>query len=302
MSERVALRTWEDPADTGAVQGLAQRLWPRGPHPGGLGWEAAIEQLPASTVLAEQEGTLVGWAGVDGGALTVHADPDVPGVARALLGWAITESGTGARSLPVADGDQPLAAAAAAEGFALDGGAGPVVGMFLPAPAPAAVVPSGYRIRPMADGEDAARVEVHRAAWRPKTMPWPGDVAAGISPDATSRFTAAHFARVRRTWLYDQELDLVVEGPDGLVACCTLWWAPELGCAEIEPLGVVPAHRRRRLAGALCRHAAGLVAARGGTSVFINTGPRHDYPAPAATYLTVGFSVVPRGRALRRAP
>jgi hypothetical protein len=45
------------------------------------------------------------------------------------------------------------------------------------------------------------------------------------------------------------------------------------------------------------------VAALGGKQVFINTGPRADYPAPAATYLAAGFEVVSRGQVYgRRAP
>jgi hypothetical protein len=45
----------------------------------------------------------------------------------------------------------------------------------------------------------------------------------------------------------------------------------------------------------MCMQVAAQVAALGGNQVFINTGPRPDYPAPAATYLTAGFEVVSRG-------
>jgi hypothetical protein len=38
----------------------------------------------------------------------------------------------------------------------------------------------------------------------------------------------------------------------------------------------------------------------GGNQVFINTGPRPDYPAPAATYLATGFEVVGRGHIYHR--
>ena len=107
--------------------------------------------------------------------------------------------------------------------------------------------PEGYRIRCMRIGEEAARVGVHRRAWRPASLPWPPEVdVSGISPAATSRFTAEHFQLLRRTWLYRQDLDLVVEAPDGALAgCCTVWWDPKVGCAEVEPLGVVPRYRRK---------------------------------------------------------
>jgi GNAT superfamily N-acetyltransferase len=101
--------------------------------------------------------------------------------------------------------------------------------------------------------------------------------------------------------LYEQDLDLVVEAPDGtLAACCIAWWDPAAGCAEIEPLGVAPDHRRRGLATAMCKEVAARVAALGGNQVFINTGPRPDYPAPAATYLAAGFEVVGRGHIYHR--
>ena len=107
--------------------------------------------------------------------------------------------------------------------------------------------PEGYRIRCMRIGEEAARVGVHRRAWRPASLPWPPEVdVSGISPAATRRFTAEHFQLLRRTWLYRQDLDLVVEAPDGALAgCCTVWWDPKVGCAEVEPLGVVPRYRRK---------------------------------------------------------
>lgn len=33
-------------------------------------------------------------------------------------------------------------------------------------------LPPGYRVRPTGPGEHAARVDVHRAAWRPIDLPW----------------------------------------------------------------------------------------------------------------------------------
>lgn len=134
-------------------------------------------------------------------------------------------------------------------------------------------------------------------------MPWPADVLGTVSPELTSKFNTEKFEAVQRAWLYDPDLDLVVEGPDGNFAgCCTVWWDPSLGVAEIEPLGVLPEHRRRGLAAALCFEAGALVGVRGGHEVFIHTGPRDDYPAPAATYTSIGFSTVKRGTTWRRRP
>ncbi len=95
-------------------------------------------------------------------------------------------------------------------------------------------------------------------------------------------------------------MDLVVEAPDGTrAASCLGWWDPATLTAEVEPLGVVAAHRRLGLARALWRAVSDIVAQWGGREVFINTGPRTDYPAPAAAYARAGFQVVPRGRWFR---
>ena len=115
-------------------------------------------------------------------------------------------------------------------------------------------------------------------------------------PDAASGFDEARFARVEAQPLYVRALDLVVESPGGeLVAFCTAWLDPELGVAEIEPLGVVPTHRRIGLAGALCLEVSARVAERGGREVFINSGPRVEYPANGGAYAKAGFEARVRG-------
>ncbi len=287
-------RPWEGPADTTAIQRLASRLWPRGWHPGGLGWVAASRQLPAATVLAETK-VLAGWAGLTGTELTLAVDPDIPGAAPFLLDWAMSTAQDSALSVTVYDGDDVVRSAVDKAGFAWHPG-DREVGMFRAAGPVKVPLPAGYAIRSVRDGESAARVRVHRAAWRPSTLPWPGGVPETVTPETTSRFTAEDYERVRGTWLYDPTWDLVVEAPDGsLAACCTAWWDPATGCAEVEPLGVVPGHRRLGLASALVLQVVARVAEAGGERVFINVGPRVDYPAPSQTYLAAGFEVVGRG-------
>ena len=89
----------------------------------------------------------------------------------------------------------------------------------------------------------------------------------------------------------------MVETPAGdLAGSCIAWYDSATGWAEIEPLGIVPAHRRRGLAVALCLEVARRVSELGGRELFINTGPRDDYPAPAGAYAKAGFVSVSRGR------
>ena len=164
-----------------------------------------------------------------------------------------------------------------------------------------ASLPDGYRIRSVRAGEEDARVEVHRRAWRPATLPWPGDPPPSVTAETTSRFTAALYAQVQATWLYDPAFDLVVEAPDGsLAACCIAWLDQATGCAEIEPVGVVPEHRRRGLASAMCWQVIKQVKAAGGRQVYINIAPNPAYPAPAQTYLAAGFDFQVRGQLHRR--
>jgi hypothetical protein len=119
--------------------------------------------------------------------------------------------------------------------------------MFLDAGGPGPALPRGYLVRSVRPGEAAARVGAHRAASRPWTAPWPGEIPAGVTPETTSRMTSAMHEQVRRSWLYDDSRDLVIKAPDGTLAgCCIAWWDPAIKCAEIEPLGVVPDHRRSR--------------------------------------------------------
>ncbi|RKS09153.1 acetyltransferase (GNAT) family protein [Nocardiopsis sp. Huas11] len=295
------LRSWRR-QDTIGAQRLARELWPAGPHPGGVGWEAATDQLPRRTVVAVRGRRTVGWAGFSPGVITVHGAPVDAAAGGRLLEWALGAAGTGELRIPVAHGDDALPALVAEAGFEPED-ADPVRGMVRAAAGDGPRWPRGYRVRAAGRGEEAERVAVHRAAWRPADMPWAPHVLDRVDPSATSGFTRDHLARVRRALLFDPDLDLVVEAPDGsLAACATVWWDPRGGCAELEPVGVVPAHRRRGLAAALARHACAEVARRGGREVFINARPMDEYPAPAAAYLSAGFTLVERGRHHVRKP
>lgn len=251
-------------------------------------------------MLAERHGAIVGWAGVNGTDITVQgASRDTDG-ASLLLDWALDIVGDHQATAVAFVGDDAFRTLLSRAGFVEDASR-TVGGMFRAAAPESAGLPPGYRIRGTRIDETAARVAVHRAAWHPASLPWPDGTDYTIDQNLTSRFTADHLAHVRRAELYESELDLVVESPDGtLVACCTVWLDTDSGCAEIEPLGVAPEHRRLGLASALCREAGTRVALRGGTRIFVNTAPNDDYPAPPLTYLAMGFTVVVRGHTFTR--
>jgi GNAT superfamily N-acetyltransferase len=267
-------------------------------HPGGLGWALAREQF-AEVVLFGGHTDPVAWVArgmhVPGDVLAL-ADPSVADVADAVATWLRDTATPTPRTVEVSERDAVMLPALRRAGFQLLPGQ-PVVGMHRSAAGGTVRDLGGYVVRPVRPEEISARVEVHRAAWRPASLPYAAHHQRRVDPGATSSFSMEAYEAVRRTWLYDPALDLVVEAPDGsLVACCIAWFDPATGVAEIEPLGVAPEHRRRGLAGALCLAVATRVGELGGREVFINTGPRPEYPAPGRAYAKVGFETFNRAR------
>jgi GNAT superfamily N-acetyltransferase len=295
----VLLSTVTSGDDISALQHLASACWPAGWHPGGLGWALARGELADEVVLLRDGDDTLGWAGRgahDEGELLAQVRAGDDDVAELLVGWLLDRPAPRLH-VDVYDGDSTLAAALIRVGFV----AAPEhrsVGMFRPVNDNRDVA-AGYVVRGVRADETDARVEAHRAAWRPAAQPWAD--GRSLDPAAESSFTHAAYEAVRGTWLYDPELDLVAVAPDGTLAgCCIAWHDQATGVAEIEPLGVIPEHRRCGVAGAMCEEAARRVAHRGGRALFINTGPRDEYPAPAGAYLKVGFEVVERATRYER--
>ncbi|MBR8741613.1 GNAT family N-acetyltransferase [Nocardiopsis sp. MG754419] len=289
--------------DVRPLERFAQRQWPLSFHPGGLGWQLATGDFSHdNATLAHRGGDIVAWVATQEpnvlyprSQITLHGSSGDPEAGAALLEHALAEVGDAAVDLLVLEGDDGLRSLATGTGFTV--AEENVFGewMWRSATEERIVLPEGYRIRPVGPGEETARVECHRTAWKPSDLPWPERVGP-VDPALTSRFGRERYDATRAALLYDRELDLVVEGPDGaLVACCVVWWDSENRCSEIEPLGVVPAHRRKGLAVALVLRACALTARRGGDRVYINTSPGEAYPAPARTYATAGFAPVARG-------
>ena len=278
------------------MQRLASEVWPSGWHPGGLGWGLSRNALAESLVVAvddEGSGPIVGFAARGGDEIT-HVARDRDDVADALVQWLLAEDGRA--PITVWDGADALKRAVVRAGLAPIGRE-PWSGMFLDVAA--AVGDSrarveGYTIRPVHDGEAAARVEVHRVAWKPAAMPYTDGRVVELG--AESSFTAGAYDAVRGAWLYDPSLDLVAVAGDGAFAgYCIAWFDGATGVCEIEPLGVVPEHRRHGLAIALCLETARLTAERGGTHVFINAQPQAGYVASTSAYFAAGFTLVERG-------
>jgi ribosomal protein S18 acetylase RimI-like enzyme len=298
----MAARPVTDSGDIAELQHLASRLWPAGWHPGGLGWALARGRLADEVVLFEGKKGALGWAARSGvhepGELLAQADPSHPEIAEAIVEWFLAMPSATPLSIDVYDGDMALASALRRAGFEPQSGAR-VFGMFRAAERVPAPSPVGYTIRATRADELDSRVAVHRAAWKPAAQPWADGRV--VDPEAESPFNAAEYEAVRNAWLYAPEFDLVAVGPDhALAGCCIAWFDPATGVAEIEPLGVAPEHRRTGVAVAMCHEVAARVSAAGGSSVFINAGPRPEYPAPSAAYAKAGFESVARATTYSR--
>ena len=196
----------------GAMQRLASRLWPSGWHPGGLGWGLSRQALADSVVVAvDDDGSIAGFAARGGDEIT-HVEPHRDDVANALVTWLLEIDDLA--PITVWDGADALARAVSCAGLE-PVGREPWSGMLLDVTTvrddPRRHV-DGYSIRPVRADETAARVEVHRAAWKPSSIPYID--GRPVDPNAESSFTLAAYESVRNAWLYDRTLDLVAVADD----------------------------------------------------------------------------------------
>ncbi|QIS39913.1 GNAT family N-acetyltransferase [Clavibacter capsici] len=302
---RAAAGLTEISDDRDGIRDIAPALsawFPASTHPGGLAWEASTGQLPERmAVVRDAAGALIGWAGFSADGARVECAPGDDATTDLLAAWVLDAAGDARVSVAVHRGQDRLRRILAARGFVDE--AVPLAGLRHPARDTGARPPAGYLIRPVADGEEQAKVETHRRAWKPVELPFTDGSGDGIDPEAESRFDAAGYAAMRAAAVYRRDLDLVIEAPDGsLAGTCTAWLDPASGWAELEPLGIVPAHRRRRLAQTLALDVCRRVGELGGHDVFINASPLPYYRAPWDAYVAAGFTPMERGARMRPAP
>ncbi|MFT2754106.1 GNAT family N-acetyltransferase [Clavibacter sp. Sh2088] len=288
-----------------AVRDISRALsgwFPASTHPGGFAWEAATGQLPGRiAVVRDEAGALVGWAGFSADDARVECAPGDDATTDLLATWILDAAGDGPASVAVHRGQDRLRGILAARGFVDE--AVPLAGLRHAARDTGARPPAGYRIRPVADGEERAKVDTHRLAWKPVDLPFTDGSGDGIDPYAESRFDAAGYAAMQSAAVYRRDLDLVIEAPDGsLAGTCTAWLDPASGWAELEPLGIVPGHRRLGLAQTLALDVCRRIGELGGHDVFINASPLPYYRAPWDAYVAAGFAPMERGTRMRPAP
>ncbi|MBM7026523.1 GNAT family N-acetyltransferase [Clavibacter zhangzhiyongii] len=280
---------------------LALSTWfPASTHPGGFAWEASTGQLPERmAVVRDDAGAPIGWAAFSPDDARVECAAGDDATTDLLAGWLLDAAGDGRTSVAVHRGQDRLRGMLAGRGFV--DAAVPLAGLRHAARDTGARPPAGYRIRPVAEGEEQAKVDAHRRAWKPVVLPFTDGSGEGIDPAAESRFDAVGYAAMQTAAVYRRDLDLVIEAPDGsLAGTCTAWLDPATGWAELEPLGVVPAHRRLGLAQTLALDVCRRVGELGGRDVFINASPLPYYHAPWDAYVAAGFTPMERGTRMHR--
>ena len=276
----VNARSYAGPRDLLAMQELTSRTWtPEARwHVGDLAWgrfQHTGREAEWPTRLWEAGGRVLAWGWIElPGHLGLDVDPEWPGLAEEVLDWfEETVRGGDDRTVVVSSAEIHLVRALEARGYRrADGGAYfALLGRELEG-LPEVRLPDGYAVRPVADGDVPGRVAAHRAAFHP------------------SRVSEESYRVVQGAWPYRQDLDWCVVAPDGsLVSYCLLWLDSARRVVEIEPVGTVPEHRGRGLAGAVCL--AALRAARQAGAVQAVVAPRGDegYLGPARLYRGLGF-------------
>jgi GNAT superfamily N-acetyltransferase len=134
------------------------------------------------------------------------------------------------------------------------------------------LLPQGFRFRNADEAGPAAAVQAHVDAW------------------PLSAYTVESYHGVRATPPYRGDLHVLVEAPDGTMACSAVMWLDEVNkTAEFEPVGTHPDYRRRGLGRALLLHGMHLARDAGATQMTVACLGAPEHPNARGLYYSVGF-------------
>ena len=85
-----------------------------------------------------------------------------------------------------------------------------------------------------------------------------------------------------------------MDGDDRMIASVCVWLDTVTGVALVEPVGCVPEHRGRGLAGAVSAAALGAARDAGATTGMVCPRGDDGYPVPMRVYQRLGFEPGPR--------
>ncbi|MFC0542090.1 GNAT family N-acetyltransferase [Kutzneria chonburiensis] len=134
------------------------------------------------------------------------------------------------------------------------------------------LLPQGFRFRNADEAGTAAVVQAHVDAWPVTT------------------YNADAYADLRATPPYRGDLHVLVEAPDGTMACSAVMWLDEVNkTAEFEPVGTHPDFRRRGLGRALLLHGMHVARDAGATQMTVACLGAAEHPNARGLYYSVGF-------------
>lgn len=294
MVGRATMRRYQGPADLRAMQRLTQRIWSLDSqcHIGDQAWQRnmylGMEDL-WPTALWELDGEVVawGWAHLPG-MLALLVDPARPELAGDVLDWFAGVAIDRTPRVVVTDAETHVIAALERHGYRPEERPYRMLYMYrrlddLPEP----VLPAGFRARPVRGEDDLPElVAVHQAAWN------------------STRVTEASYRNVMAAWPYRDDLNWVVEAPDGrFAASCLIWLDEHNRVGELEPVGTDPRFRRMGLGRAVCLAAMHALRAAGATLSVVYPGEGHpDYPASVPLYQNLVFTPYARSVVYLRPP
>ncbi|RAZ87010.1 GNAT family N-acetyltransferase [Mesorhizobium hawassense] len=215
--------------------------------------------------------------------LTWQTHPERAALLGEILHWYDDVANGADRLLTLQSADVEAQAIAAANGYAFDAEAGGDDGSWVQfntrelTDVPSPQLPEGFRFLTAADVSTADAVKAHRDAWD------------------RSRFNETAFERVRRTWPYRPDLNVLIAAPDGTLAATAIIWLDEkTRTAEFEPVGTHRDFRRRGLGTALQLHGMHLAKAAGAARMLVACRGAPAHPAARALYYGVGFRPISR--------
>jgi mycothiol synthase len=295
-------RAFGEPDDTRILVDLMRRLAPWNEegagwlHPGDVVWR--LYQNLATTpeedvrIIFDASGQAVALVEMEApGSYFVHLPAGIADMAE-VLGFAVDEAERELRAIEPEEGKDPperfetevLSIQSRAAGILRELGFAPggepnfrlngqPLGDDLPAPG----LPDGSIVRAVRDdpADLQARVDLHCEVWEP------------------SKFSVEGYDRLRAKPIYRQDLDLVVETPEGeLASYCIVWWDPVTKIGEFEPVGTAERFRGRGYGKAVLREGMRRLRALGASHATVLKSMDDTWEASRYLYASTGFTTV----------
>lgn len=251
-----------------------RRLWFAGDELVAWGWAILPHQVRRTDGSVRE---------ITGASLAYQAHPGHLGLVDDLIGWFDGVATGLERTVTPTDAEEFARRRWAAHGYRSDEAALGETGDWTQlnerdlAEVAEPVLPVGFRFRTAEEAGPEAAVQAHLDAWAPST------------------YSAQSYEGVRRMASYRGDLHILVEAPDGTMACSTIMWLDEANrSVEFEPVGTHPGYRRLGLARAMMLHGMRRARAAGATHATVVCLGAPGHPKARALYYGLGFRELSR--------